>query len=146
MWLSTSATPLLLLKPFAGPSTRRLFAAKPGQFFPAMPAGYKIKRFYKKVDVVEHPMSGEAPKLPPGETVSVNNLSLSDKYWAVTLDGKVTKTMYKDNLLIPSKAMAVALAEEWESQQEHINLKTLSLVYHEFSSNNIFRTTTLPNA
>jgi chaperone required for assembly of F1-ATPase len=33
----------------------------------------------------------------------------------VTLDGKVTKTMYKDNLLIPSKAMAVALAEEWES-------------------------------
>jgi hypothetical protein len=24
--------------------------------------------------------------------------------------------MYKDNLLIPTKAMAVALAEEWESQ------------------------------
>jgi hypothetical protein len=41
--------------------------------------------------------------------------------------------------------MAVALAEEWESQQEHINLKTLSLVYDAFSSNNIFRTTTLPN-
>ena len=81
-----------------------------------MPTGYKIKRFYKKVDVVEHPMSSEAPKITPGEAVSVNNLSLSDKYWAVTLDGKVTKTMYKDNLLIPTKAMAVALAEEWEGQ------------------------------
>jgi chaperone required for assembly of F1-ATPase len=33
----------------------------------------------------------------------------------VTLDGKVTKTMYKDNLFIPSKALAVAIAEEWES-------------------------------
>ena len=81
-----------------------------------MPTGYKIKRFYKKVDVVEHPLSADAPKIPSGEAVSVNNLSLSDKYWAVTLDGKVTKTMYKDNLLIPSKAMAIALAEEWEGQ------------------------------
>jgi hypothetical protein len=36
--------------------------------------------------------------------------------------------MYKDNLLIPTKAMAVALAEEWDSQHEHINLKTLYLV------------------
>jgi chaperone required for assembly of F1-ATPase len=81
-----------------------------------MPAGYKIKRFYKKVDVVEHPMSSEAPKIASGEAVCFNNLSLSDKYWAVTLDGKVTKTMYKDNLLIPSKAMAIALAEEWEGQ------------------------------
>ena len=73
-------------------------------------------------------MSEEAPKLPAGEAVNVNNLSLSDNYWAVTLDGKVTKTMYKDNLMIPTKAMAVALAEEWDSQQEHINLKTLYLV------------------
>ena len=61
-------------------------------------------------------MSSEAPKIASGEAVSFNNLSLSDKYWAVTLDGKVTKTMYKDNLLIPSKAMAIALAEEWEGQ------------------------------
>lgn len=115
MWLSSSSTSsCLLLKPFFSQS-RRFFAAKPGQFFPSMPTGYKIKRFYKKVDIVEHPLSGDAPKLPPGEAISVNNLSLSDKYFAVTLDGKVTKTMYKDNLLIPSKAMAVALAEEWES-------------------------------
>jgi len=40
---------------------------------------------------------------------------MSDKYWAVTLDGKATKTMFKDNLFIPTKALAVALAEEWES-------------------------------
>lgn len=138
MWLSQSTSSLLLL---AKPSvSRRGFhaAAKPGQFFPQMPSGYKIKRFYKKVDVVEHPLNGEAPKLPAGEAVTINNLSLSDKYWAVTLDGKVTKTMYKDNLLIPCKAMAIALAEEWEGQQENINLKTLTLVCILFIPTNIF--------
>jgi chaperone required for assembly of F1-ATPase len=40
----------------------------------------------------------------------------------------MTKTMYKDNLLIPSKAMAITLAEEWDSQHESINLKSLYLV------------------
>ena len=46
----------------------------------------------------------------------MNNISLShDKYYAVTLDGKVIKTLYKDNLFLPTRALAVALAEEWES-------------------------------
>ena len=68
------------------------------------------------MDIAEHPLSADAPKIPKDEPISFNNLSMSrDKYWAVTLDGKVTKTMYKDNLLIPTKAMAIALAEEWES-------------------------------
>jgi chaperone required for assembly of F1-ATPase len=93
-----------------------------------MPQGYKIKRFYKKVDIVEHPLQGEAPKVAAGEQINFTNLSRSDKYWAVTLDGKVTKTMYKDNLFIPSKTLAVAIAEEWESQHENINLKSLHLV------------------
>ena len=102
--------------------------SKGGQFFPSMPQGYKIKRFYKKVDIVEHPLQGDASKLAAGEQINFNNLSRSDKYWAVTLDGKVTKTMYKDNLFIPSKALAVAIAEEWESQHENIDLKSLHIV------------------
>jgi chaperone required for assembly of F1-ATPase len=52
---------------------------------------------------------------------------LSDTYWAVALDGRVTKTLYKDDLLIPSKALAIALAEEWEMQGERVDLKTLKL-------------------
>jgi len=47
----------------------------------------------------------------------------------VTLDGRVTKTLYKDNLLIPSRALAVAIAEEWEMQGERIDLKDLKLNY-----------------
>jgi hypothetical protein len=56
-----------------------------------MPA--HIRRFYKAVEVVEHPASHEAPKL--AAKLSLSNLSLAkDKYYAVTLDGKVIKTLY----------------------------------------------------
>jgi len=115
------------------------------QYFPQMPQGQKIKRFYKKVDIVEHPLSQETNKLAAGQKVDYKNLSVAgEKYWAVTLDGKVTKTMYKDSLLIPTKAMAVALAEEWESQKEHISLKSLHLVRPPFID--WFRTTSWLNA
>jgi len=91
-----------------------------------MPQGYKIKRFYKRVEVIEHPLSEDYPKLT--EKLGFKNLSqANDKYWAVALDGKITKTMYKDPLLIPTKAMAVALAEEWDMQNEGIELKSLHL-------------------
>lgn len=65
--------------------------------------------------MVEHPLSDQVERLPTDEKPTLNNLSKSDKYWAVTLDGKVTKTIYKDNLMLPTKALAVALAEEWDS-------------------------------
>jgi len=55
-------------------------------------------------------------------TVSLENLSLanyqtesSPSYWGVSLDGRVIKTMYKDDLYVPSRALAIALAEEWAS-------------------------------
>lgn len=83
---------------------------------PQIPSLQKIKRFYKKVDVIEHPDSDELPKLPAGEKVTLDNLSLShDKYYAITLDGRVAKTFYKDQLAIPSRALAIALAEEWDA-------------------------------
>jgi chaperone required for assembly of F1-ATPase len=82
-----------------------------------MPNMSHIRRFYKKVDVVEHPLSQSLTKLPADQKVSLQNLRHShDKYYAVTLDGKVTKTLYKDDLCLPSRALAVALAEEWDSQ------------------------------
>ena len=59
---------------------------------------------------------------------NTNNFHSSHKYYAVTLDGKVIKSLYKDDLFIPTKALAVALAEEWEAQIESINMKALYLV------------------
>ena len=96
------------------------------QAMPQTPNLTHIKRFYKKVDVIEHPLSETQPKLN-GANVTLQNLHLADKYYAVTLDGRVTKTLYKDELLVPSRALAVAIAEEWDMQGEKIDLKTLKL-------------------
>jgi len=50
-----------------------------------------------------------------------------DKYYAVTLDGRVVKTFYKDVMALPSRALAVAVAEEWESQHEKIDVRHMHL-------------------
>ena len=61
-------------------------------------------------------MNNKVEKLLSSEKVTLNNLSMShDTYWAVTLDDRVTKTFYKYDLIIPSRSLAVDLAEEWES-------------------------------
>jgi len=40
-------------------------------------------------------MSNDLPKLDKNEPLTHNNLQLShDKYYCVTLDGRVTKTLY----------------------------------------------------
>jgi chaperone required for assembly of F1-ATPase len=83
---------------------------------PTIPNLQKLRRFYKKANVIEHPLSDKVLKLKSNEKVNLNNLSMShDTYWAVTLDDRVTKTFFKDDLLIPSRSLAVALAEEWEA-------------------------------
>ena len=48
-------------------------------------------------------------------------------YWSVSLDERTIKTMYKDALFVPSRALAVALAEEWESQGDTIDLRDFHL-------------------
>lgn len=84
-----------------------------------------VKRFYKKVEIIQHPQKHDT--ICKSTKINLNNCNLSDTYWAVALDGRVTKTLYKDDLLIPSKALAIALAEEWEMQGERVDLKTLKL-------------------
>ena len=58
--------------------------------------------------------------------VSYNNLSKSHgPYYGIALDGRPIKTIYKDKLIIPSRALAVALCEEWEAQEERFDIKSL---------------------
>ena len=91
--------------------TQRAFAQQP-----ISNKATHVKRFYKKVGVVEHPMSDQLPKIQSGDPLSLQNLSLAhEKYYAVTLDGRVTKTLYQDVLALPSRALAIALAEEWDA-------------------------------
>ena len=94
---------------------------------PSIPNLTHVKRFYKKVDVVEHPRASAAPTLTDDDSVTMQNLSRAQSYYAIALDGRVAKTLYKDDFLIPSKSLAVALAEEWDMQGEKVDLKSLKM-------------------
>ena len=95
------------------------------QVFPKVPGNQKIKRFYKDVNIIEHPKTKELGQEWFMERIddSTKNVTLEDlsrvyegeTFYAVQLDKRIIKTMYKDELLIPSKALAVVIAEEWES-------------------------------
>ena len=83
---------------------------------PSIPNVQHLKRFYRHASVVPHPDSDSLGKIDLNDDVTMQNLSKShDTYWAVALDDRVIKTIYKDAMPIPSRALAVAMAEEWES-------------------------------
>jgi chaperone required for assembly of F1-ATPase len=63
-----------------------------------------MKRFYKKAEAVRQ---GEGH--------------------GIALDGKTVKTPRKRNLVVPSAALADAIAEEWESQQGEVRPATMPL-------------------
>ena len=76
--------------------------------------------------MVPHPNANGKELLSSDTAVGLNNISSAsndDQYWAVSLDGRIIKTMYKDDLLIPSRALAVAVAAEWESQHDVVDMR-----------------------
>jgi len=50
------------------------------------------------------------------------------KYYRILLDNRICKSMHLDELKIPTKKLALALAEEWESQKDIVNLYKMHLV------------------
>ena len=73
-------------------------------------------------------MSSSVKKLQWEDPITTENLSQShDTYWAVKIDNHILKTSLKEDLLIPSRALAVAIAEEWDSQGETMDITTLHL-------------------
>lgn len=68
------------------------------------------------------------PKLAHSTQVSFKNLHQAHStYYGVTLDGTIQKTLLKDDLVIPSKPLAEAIALEWDSQPDEMILSNLSL-------------------
>jgi chaperone required for assembly of F1-ATPase len=47
--------------------------------------------------------------------------------YAITLDGRPVKTPGKRDLLVPSGALAAAIAEEWNAQEEEVRVGTMPL-------------------
>src|SRR4029453_5966085 len=71
----------------------------PGKTAAALP-----KRFYQRVDVADR-----------------------DGGFALLLDGKPVRTPGKKQLLLPSRGLAEAVAEEWRAQKERIDPATMPL-------------------
>jgi chaperone required for assembly of F1-ATPase len=76
---------------------------------PGKPAATRLaadlpKRFYQRVDVADR-----------------------DGGFALLLDGKPVRTPGKRTLLLPSRALADAIAEEWRAQKERIDPATMPL-------------------
>jgi chaperone required for assembly of F1-ATPase len=63
---------------------------------------WKAKRFWKEASVVE-----------------------AETGYAVTLDGRAVKTPAKQALHVPTRAMALAIAQEWDAQKDIINPNTM---------------------
>ena len=55
------------------------------------------------------------------------SISAADGGYLVELDGRVVKTPGKETLLIPTKALADAVAAEWQEQSEEINPDSMPL-------------------
>lgn len=66
-------------------------------------SGWKAKRFWANVTVVEEAEGG----------------------WGVRLDGRGVKTPAKTALVVPTKAMAEAIAAEWQDQAEMVDPRTM---------------------
>jgi chaperone required for assembly of F1-ATPase len=54
--------------------------------------------------------------------------NLKHRYFRILLDNKKCKTMFQEEMKIPNKFLAYALAEEWARQNEFINLYSMHLV------------------
>jgi chaperone required for assembly of F1-ATPase len=78
-------------------------ASSPGRPLP--------KRFYEAVTVAE-----PAP-----------SRSGSASAWSILLDGKTVRTPAKAVLAVPTRALALAIAEEWKAQGERIDPSTMPL-------------------
>jgi chaperone required for assembly of F1-ATPase len=53
------------------------------------------------------------------------SVSSEDGGFGVRLDGRPLKTPAKDTLLVPSRAMAAAIAAEWDAQEERITPESM---------------------
>ena len=52
---------------------------------------------------------------------------LAESGWGVALDGRPMRTPAKNELVVPSKALAEAIAQEWDAQQDDIRPATMPL-------------------
>jgi chaperone required for assembly of F1-ATPase len=88
------------------------------------------KKFYKEVSIAEI-VNTEFKNENRKETNFKFLQNLSDfgqNYYHVLLDNRKCKTLYLDELKLPTKKLALGIAEEFERQKEDINFYSMHFV------------------
>jgi chaperone required for assembly of F1-ATPase len=71
----------------------------------------------------QHTEGGPLPRFYDLATVS----QTGEADWHILLDGRTVKTPQRAALLLPSEALAIAIASEWNAQSETIDLRLMPL-------------------
>lgn len=66
----------------------------------------------------------EAPSLPKRFYTSVATITV-ERGHSIVLDGRPVRTPQRSQLIVPTEALAAVLADEWQSQGEHIDPATM---------------------
>lgn len=64
----------------------------------------------------------------PKRFYKICTVSERDHGWQVLLDGRSVKTPARAELILPCRALADAIAEEWNAQGDHINIARMHLM------------------
>ena len=96
-------------------ASQRAFSAKAGSGGIAGSKITGVRRFYKDVEVKDVEVEEE-------------NGSEPRKFFAVTLDGKTIKTPRQQPLRLPTRAMAYAVAHEWDAQKPDVRPATMPIM------------------
>lgn len=59
---------------------------------------------------------------------TTNIIENSNSYYSILLDNRTLKTPFGKELVIRNKLLALAVAEEWNNQKEHIEIDLMHLV------------------
>jgi len=95
--------------------------------------GVKPKVFYKKVGIKENIntsyLSTSISSINLNHSINPFLLSpMSQKYYSITLDDRVMKTIYLDEMKINNKYLALGIMDEWQSQKAFINYYSMHFV------------------
>ena len=78
--------------------------------FPSVPGKQLIRKFYNEVKVVEHPLSKDLePHWFTSDPICLDNLTPACEntpFFGITLNKRLIKSIYKDDLLISSRPLA----------------------------------------
>ncbi len=73
-------------------------------------------------------MVGTSPLDKPKRFYKASTVSETDQGWQVLLDGRSVKTPARAGLILPSRALAEAIAEEWNAQSDQIDIANMHLM------------------